>query len=56
MKSLEELEKELKLASNDCEKLRKDLHNRESDLFSIQNAIFTEQKRLREQNATLPTN
>lgn len=55
MKSLEELEKDLKIASQDCEKLRKDLHNREADLFSIQNAIFTEQKRLREENATIPT-
>jgi len=55
MKSLEELEKDLKLASNDCEKLRKDLHNRESDLFLIQNSIFKEQKRLKQENATIQT-
>lgn len=56
MKSLEELEKDLKIASQDCEKMRKDLHNREADLFSIQNAIFKERKRLEEQNAIIPTN
>lgn len=54
MKSLEDLEKDLKIASNDCEKLRKDLHNREADVFLIQNSIFKERKRL-EENATLST-